>query len=146
MPLPCSSVCGLYCTGPTNPRQSQWETVISCAGGQGLPGPLWLLIVSDASGSLFAARCNRKEFIEDHCLLLDPDAVVTGVLPLGHGTVCFVSVELCAFVLPLRLFFVKNFAVILVEARESDSRALPCVASWGLPLLGCSQASTGSVW
>ena len=33
-PLPCSSVGGLHCTGPTNARQSQWETVISCAGGQ----------------------------------------------------------------------------------------------------------------
>ena len=33
-PLPCSSVCGLHCTGPTNARQSQWETVISCVGGQ----------------------------------------------------------------------------------------------------------------
>ena len=32
-------------------RQSQWETVISCAGGQVLPGPLGLRIVSDASGS-----------------------------------------------------------------------------------------------
>ena len=51
-PLPCSSVCRLHCTGPTNARQSQWETVISCAGGQVLPGPLGLRIVSDASGSL----------------------------------------------------------------------------------------------
>ena len=51
-PLPCSSVCGLQCTCPTNARQSQWETVISCAGGQVLPGPLGLHIVSDASGSL----------------------------------------------------------------------------------------------
>ena len=50
-PLPCSSVCGLLCTGPTNARQSQWETVISCAGGQVLPSPLGLRIVSDASGS-----------------------------------------------------------------------------------------------
>ena len=50
-PLPCSSVCGLHCTGPTNARQSQWETVISCAGGQVLPGPLGLRIVCDASGS-----------------------------------------------------------------------------------------------
>ena len=49
--LPCSSVCGLHCTGPTNARQSQWETVMSCAGGQVLPGPLGLRIVSDASGS-----------------------------------------------------------------------------------------------
>ena len=46
------------------------------------------------------------------------------MLPLGHRTVCFVSIELGAFVLPLRLFFVKNFALILVEARESGSCAL----------------------
>ena len=51
-PLSCSSVCGLHCTGLTNARQSQWETVISCAGCQVLPGPLRLCIVSDASGSL----------------------------------------------------------------------------------------------
>ena len=38
--LPCSSVYGLHCTGPTNARQSQWVTVISCAGGQVLPVPL----------------------------------------------------------------------------------------------------------
>ena len=29
---------------------------------------------------------------------LAPDAVVTGVLALGHGTVCFVSFELGALV------------------------------------------------
>ena len=46
--------------------------------------------------------------IEDHGLLLAPDAVVTGVLALGHGTVCFASLELGALVLSLRLFFVKN--------------------------------------
>ena len=34
-PLPCSSVCGLYCTGPTNASQSQWETVIFCAAVKG---------------------------------------------------------------------------------------------------------------
>ena len=50
-PLLWSSVCGVHCTGPTNARQSQWETVISCAGGQVFPGPLGLRIVSDASGS-----------------------------------------------------------------------------------------------
>ena len=94
----------------------------------------------------FAAWCNRKGVIEDLCLLLAPDAVVTAVLTLDRGTVCFVSVELGAFVLPLCLFFVKNIAVILVEVRESDSHALTCEATWGLPLFGCSQASTGSVW
>ena len=49
--LPCSSVCGLHCTGPTNARYSQWETVISCAGGQVLLVPLGLRIVRDASSS-----------------------------------------------------------------------------------------------
>ena len=69
-----------------------------------------------------------------------------GALSLGHGTVCFVSFELGSLVLPLRLFFEKNFAVILVEARECGSRALPCVATWEQPLLGSSHPSTGSVW
>ena len=38
-----------------------------------------------------------------------------GVPALGSGTVCFVSLELCGLVLSLRLFFEKNFAVILVD-------------------------------
>ena len=46
--------------------------------------------------------------IDDLGLLLAPDAVVTGVLALGHGTVCFVSLELGALMQLLRLFFVKN--------------------------------------
>ena len=46
--------------------------------------------------------------IDDLGLLLAPDAVVTGVLALGHGTVCFVSFEFGALVLLLRLFSVKN--------------------------------------
>ena len=46
--------------------------------------------------------------IDDLGLLLAPVAVVTGVLAFGHGTVCFVSLELGALVLSLRLFFVKN--------------------------------------
>ena len=52
-----------------------------------------------------------------------------GVLALGHGTVCLVSLELGALVLSLRLFFVKNFAVILVDGRECGYRALPCEAT-----------------
>ena len=68
------------------------------------------------------------------------------MLTLGLGTVCFVSRELGALVLPLRLFFVKNFAVILVEGRECGSRTLPCESPWEQLLLGSSQPSTGSVW
>ena len=56
------------------------------------------------------------------------------------------SFELGSLVLPLHLFFVKNFAVILVEARECGSRALPCEVPWEHPLLGSSQPSTSSVW
>ena len=89
-----------------------------------LPGPLLLRIVSDASGSFMPL----EGVIEDHCLLLAPNAIVTGVLALGHGTVCFVSLGLGALVLLRRLFF-ENFAVILVEGRECGSHALPCEAT-----------------
>ena len=61
-PLPCSSVCGLHCTSPTNARQSQWETVISCAGGQVLPGPLELRIVSDACGSILPQGVTGRSY------------------------------------------------------------------------------------
>ena len=86
--------------------------------------------------------------IEDHGLLLAPDAVVTGLLALGHRTVCFVSLELGVLVLSLRLFFVKNLlsswwtgeevALALVLARlllrgccPSVPRSLPPVVCGG---------------
>ena len=54
------SVCGLHCTGPTNARQSQWETVISCAGGQ-----VFLVRLGGASSAMravhVAAGCSMKE-------------------------------------------------------------------------------------
>ena len=57
--LHCSSVCGLHCTGPTNTRQSQWETVISCAGGQ-----VFLVRLGGVSSAMravpVAAGCNVK--------------------------------------------------------------------------------------
>ena len=59
-PLPCSSVCGLHCTGPANARQSQWETVISCAGSQ-----VFLVRLGGASSAMravpVAAGCSMKE-------------------------------------------------------------------------------------
>ena len=59
-PLPCSSVCVLHCTGPTNARQSQWETVISCAGGQ-----VCLVCLGGASSAMrvvhVATGCSMKE-------------------------------------------------------------------------------------
>ena len=59
-PLPCSLVCGLHCTGPTNARQSQWENVISCAGSQ-----VFLVRLGGASSAMravhVAAGCSVKE-------------------------------------------------------------------------------------
>ena len=59
-PLPCSAVCGLHCTGPTNARQSQWETVISCAGSQ-----VFLVRLGGASSAMravpVAAGCSMKK-------------------------------------------------------------------------------------
>ena len=52
-----------------------------------------------------AAVCNEKVRSSISYLLLAPDAMVTRVLALGHGTVCFVSLELCALVLLLCIFF-----------------------------------------
>ena len=101
-PLPCSLACRLHCTGPTNARQSQWETE-------------YPVRVVRCSWSAWAAHCQRCCLrlshgggIVDLGFLLAPNAVVTGVLALGHETVCFVSLELDALVLSLRLFFVKN--------------------------------------
>ena len=58
-PLPYSSVWLLHCTGLTNARQSQWETVISCAGGQ-----LFLVRLGCASSAMravhVAAGCSMK--------------------------------------------------------------------------------------
>ena len=59
-PFPCSSVCGLHCTGPTDARQSQWETVISCEGGQ-----VFLVCLGGASSAVravhVAAGCSMTE-------------------------------------------------------------------------------------
>ena len=59
-PLLCSSVCGRHCTGPTNARQSQWETVISCVGGQ-----VFLVRLGGTSSAMravhIAAGCSMKE-------------------------------------------------------------------------------------
>ena len=71
--------------------------------------------------------------IEDHCLLLAPDAVVTGVLALGHGTVCFESLELGALVLSPRLFFGKN---LLSSSWMGEDVALALIFA-RLLLTGC---------
>ena len=62
-------------------------------------------------------------------------------VPFCHGVSCPLS-----SVRSLRLFFVKNFTVTLVDGRECGSRALPCEATHEQLLLGSSQPSTSSAW
>ena len=114
--------------GFTVPAQPMGDRYILC-GRSGVTWSTWAAYCRRCERFPFAVGCKHEGVIEDHCLLLAPDAVVTGVLTLGHGTACFMSLELFALVLPLRLFFVKNFAVILMEGRECGSRALPCEAT-----------------
>ena len=89
-PLPFSSLCGLHCTGLTNARQSQWETVISCAGGQ-----VFLVRLGGALSAMRAvhvvAGCSMRggPTVSDSFWLRMP--LARGVLAFGHGTVCSVS-------------------------------------------------------
>ena len=105
-PLLCSSVCGLHCTGPTNARQSQWENVISCAGGQ-----VFLVRLGGASSAMravpVAAGCSVKRDRRSQSPS-GSGCLGTGVWALGHEMVSFVSLGLGALVLSLRIFFVKN--------------------------------------
>ena len=144
-PLSCSSVCGLYCTGPTNARQSQWETVISCAGGQGLPGPLWLCIVSDASGSLLPHGVTGRSYRRQ-------------LSPSSSGCRCHGGADSRPWNGLFRVRCARCFRATAPSLLCEELCCHPgggtkvwlsrstCEATWGLPLLGCSQASTGSVW
>ena len=111
-----------------NSRQSQWETVISCAGGQVVTWTALLRIVSDASGSFLPQGVARRSYR-------------IPLSPSGSGCRChgyagsrlrnglFVSLELGALMLSLRLFFEKNFAVILVGGRVCGTLTHPCGAA-----------------
>ena len=59
-PLPCSSVCGLHCIGPTSARHSQWETYILC-GRSGVTWSAWAAHRQRCERFLFAAGCSMKE-------------------------------------------------------------------------------------
>ena len=86
-------------------------------------------------------------------LLLAPDAVVTSVLALGHGTVCFVSLKLGALVLSLRLFLEKNLlsswwtgedvALVLILARLLLRGGCPSVPRSLPPVLCGGEAGPG---
>ena len=142
--LPCSSVCGLHCTGPTNARQSQWETVISCAGGQ-----VFLVRLGGASSAMravpVAAVCNVKVRSSISisfwlrmpwsrgCLLSVTKWSVLCLLGSVHSCCCSVS-------------SLEERAVILVDGCGGGARAHPCEATaLGLLSLGSSPPSTGCV-
>ena len=60
--LPCSSVCGLHCTGPTKRETiTMGDSYILC-GRSGVTWSAGLRIVSDASSSFFAAGCSTNEW------------------------------------------------------------------------------------
>ena len=113
--LPCSSVCGLHCTGPTKRETVAMGDCYILCGRSGVTWTALLCIVSDASGSFLLLGVARRSYRR----------------PLSPGSGCrchgyagsrlrnglFVSLELGALVLSLRLFFEKNFAVVLVGGR-----------------------------
>ena len=142
--LPCSSVFGLHCTGPTNARQSQWETVISCAGGQ-----VFLVRLGGASSAMravpVAAVCNEKVGSSISfsfwlqmpwsrgCLLSVTERSVLRPLSSVHSCRCSVS-------------SLEELAVIRVDGCWCGARAHPCEATAsGLLSLGSSPPSPGRV-
>ena len=113
-------------TVPAQPkaRQSQWETVISCAGGRVSPGPLCC-----ASSAMRAVPFCRRVAWSSYRRPLSPCG--SGCRYHGYAGSqlrdgLFVSRELGALVLLLRLFFEKNFAVVLVGGRGCGTRTHPC--------------------
>ena len=115
-------------------------------GRSGVTWSALLPIVSDASGSFLPQGVARRSYRRP-------------LSPSGSGCRChwyagsqllnglFVSLELSALVLSLRLFFEKNLAVILVGGRGCGTRTHPCGASTlGQLPLGSSPPSTGPVW
>ena len=130
------------------PNQREKITMGDCyilCGRSGVTWSAWATHRQQCVRFPFAAWCNRKSYRRPR----SPSSSrcrCHRYAALGHGTVCFVSLVLSALILSLRLFFVKNFAVILVEGRECGSCALPCETTWDHLLLSSSQPSTGSVW
>ena len=126
--LPCSSVCGLHCTGSTKRETIVMGDCYILCGRSGVTSTAFLRIVSDASGSFLLQGVARRSYRRP----LSP----SGSRCRCHGFAgsrlqngLFVSLELGARVLSLRLFFEKNFAVILVGGRVCGTRTHPCGAA-----------------
>ena len=126
--LPCSSVCGLHCTGPTKCETIAMGDCYILCSWSGVSWTTLLRIVSDASGSFLPQGVARRSYRRP-------------LSPSGSGCRChgyagfrlrnglFVFLELGALVLSLHLFFEKNFAVILVRGRVCGTRTYPCGAA-----------------
>ena len=126
--LLCSSVCGLHCTGPTKRETIAIGDCYTLCGRSGVTWSALLRIVSHGSGSFLpqgvARRSSRRP--------LSPSG--SGCRFHGYAgsrlrNGLFVSLELGALVLSLRLFFEKNLAVILVGGRGCGTRTHPCGAA-----------------
>ena len=142
--LPCSSVCGLHCTSSTNARQSQWETVISCAGGQ-----VFLVRLGGTSSAMRAVRvatvCNVK---------VRSSISISFWLRMPWSRGCWLSVTKRSVLCPLgsvhscccSVSSLEERAVILVDGCGGGARAHPCEATAsGLLSLGSSPPSTSCV-
>ena len=125
--LPCSSVCGLHSTGPTNARQLQWETVISCAGGQ-----VFLVRLSGASSAMHAvpvaAVCNVK---------VRSSISISFWLRMPWSRGCLLSVTKQPVLCPLGSVHSCCCSVSSLEERKATAS--------GLLSLGSSPPSTGCV-
>ena len=122
--LPCSSVCGLHCTGPTNARQLQWETVISCAGCQ-----VFLVRLGGASSAMRAVHVAAGYSMKE-------GSSISGSGCLGHGGAGFRSRN-GLFCVPstwctravAQSLLCEELAVILVDGCVCGARAHPCEAT-----------------
>ena len=119
--------CGLHCTGPTNVRQSQWETVISCAGGQ-----VFLVRLGGASSAM------RAVHVAAGCSMKEGSTISVSFwlrMPLSRG--CWLSVTERSVLCPLSLvrsccppsLLCEELAVILVDGCGCGVRAHPCEAT-----------------
>ena len=126
--LPCSSVCGRHCSGPTKRKTIAMGDCYILCRRSGVTWSALLHIVSDASGFFLPQGVARRSYRRP-------------LSPSGSGCRChgyagsrlrnglFVSLELGALVLSLRLFFEKYFAVILVGEQVCGTRTHPCGAA-----------------
>ena len=143
-PLLYSSVGGLHCTGPTNAIQSQWENVISCAGGQ-----VFLVRLGGASSAV------RAVHVATGCSVKEGSSISVSFwlrMPWRggadsrsrNGLFCVPWARCTRAVAPYLLC--EELAVILVDGCGCGASAHLCEASAsGLLSLGSSQPSTGSV-